>query len=72
MVPGNELSGEKYINCIGFQLSMVLVTGLHWGRGAKWRQGKRLKGYALFGVAIDGLFSDIRAPHGDFPLNFFV
>ena len=52
--------------------SMLLGTGLSWGRGDQRSRGKDINKCALSGVALGRLVSVIGAPQGDHPLAGFM
>ena len=69
---GNELCWKQGINCVGFQVSMVLVTGLCQERVYQWNQGRGINGCIIAGVALARfVVFVIREPHCDFPLADF-
>ena len=62
MASGNELRWDRGIICVEVQGSMVLETGIVWGRRAQrcWVQG--INEFVLAGVALDGFVSVIEIP----------
>ena len=72
MAPGDELCQERGLNCVGSQISMLLVNGLFLGRESQYCYGKGLNDCALDGVALSRFVYLIGAPHRDRPLDGFV
>ena len=50
MALDNEMYQDRGLNCVRYQGSMVLVTGLSWWRGAKWNLGQDIDDCLLDGV----------------------